>query len=35
MLTMPWFLCLFLGYIPLETSLRLLDCFFFAVLLLF
>ncbi len=28
-ISMPWFLCLFIGYIPLEATLRMLDCFFF------
>ena len=27
---MPWFLCLFIGYIPLEATLRMLDMFFLA-----
>jgi hypothetical protein len=25
----PWFLCLFIGYLPLEVVLNILDCFFF------
>jgi hypothetical protein len=29
MITLPWFLCLFIGYVPTEVSLRILDCFFF------
>ena len=28
-LTMPWFLCLFIGYLPLQETLRILDIFFF------
>ncbi len=28
LLSLPWFLCLFIGYVPLEVSLRILDCFF-------
>eukprot|EP01130_Rhizamoeba_saxonica_P008498 TRINITY_DN3442_c0_g1_i2.p1 TRINITY_DN3442_c0_g1~~TRINITY_DN3442_c0_g1_i2.p1 ORF type:complete len:761 (-),score=161.46 TRINITY_DN3442_c0_g1_i2:44-2326(-) len=28
MLAFPWFLCLFIGYVPLEVSLRIFDCFF-------
>jgi len=28
LITLPWFLCLFIGYLPWEVSLRLLDCFF-------
>lgn len=40
MIALPWFLCLFIGYVPLEVitkankisdqvSLRILDCFFY------
>lgn len=29
LVTQPWFLCLFIGYLPMEQTLRILDCFFF------
>lgn len=29
MITLPWFMCLFIGDFPLELSLRILDCFFY------
>eukprot|EP01094_Clydonella_sp_ATCC50884_P024042 TRINITY_DN5922_c1_g1_i1.p1 TRINITY_DN5922_c1_g1~~TRINITY_DN5922_c1_g1_i1.p1 ORF type:complete len:793 (+),score=189.21 TRINITY_DN5922_c1_g1_i1:368-2746(+) len=28
LISQPWFLCLFIGFLPLEHTLRLLDCFF-------
>ena len=28
-ITLPLFLCLFIGYVPMEVSLRILDCFFY------
>lgn len=28
-ITCPWFMCLFIGYVPLEVSLRILDLFFY------
>ncbi len=28
MMTLPWFLCLSVGYVPFELSLRILDVFF-------
>uniref|UniRef100_A0A6B2L074 Rab-GAP TBC domain-containing protein n=1 Tax=Arcella intermedia TaxID=1963864 RepID=A0A6B2L074_9EUKA len=27
-ITMPWFLCLFIGYVPIDINLRILDAFF-------
>eukprot|EP01100_Stratorugosa_tubuloviscum_P014904 TRINITY_DN8251_c0_g1_i1.p1 TRINITY_DN8251_c0_g1~~TRINITY_DN8251_c0_g1_i1.p1 ORF type:complete len:943 (+),score=381.85 TRINITY_DN8251_c0_g1_i1:31-2859(+) len=29
MLAQPWFLCLFIGSLPMETTLNILDCFFY------
>lgn len=29
LISLPWFLCLFIGYVSLEVSLRILDCFFY------
>eukprot|EP01116_Phalansterium_solitarium_P016128 TRINITY_DN3674_c0_g1_i1.p1 TRINITY_DN3674_c0_g1~~TRINITY_DN3674_c0_g1_i1.p1 ORF type:complete len:561 (-),score=209.49 TRINITY_DN3674_c0_g1_i1:21-1703(-) len=29
LISMPWLLCLFIGYVPLEVGLRVLDYFFF------
>ncbi len=29
LITLPWFLCLFIGYVPFEASLRILDCFLY------
>jgi hypothetical protein len=26
---LPWFMCLFIGYVPLQLALRLMDCFFY------
>lgn len=26
---LPWFMCLFIGYVPMQLSLRLMDCFFY------
>ncbi|PRP83683.1 hypothetical protein PROFUN_03838 [Planoprotostelium fungivorum] len=28
LVTLPWFMCIFIGYVPLEVALRILDCFF-------
>jgi hypothetical protein len=28
-ITCPWFMCLFIGYVPLEASFRILDLFFY------
>eukprot|EP01117_Protostelium_nocturnum_P013727 TRINITY_DN5156_c0_g1_i1.p1 TRINITY_DN5156_c0_g1~~TRINITY_DN5156_c0_g1_i1.p1 ORF type:complete len:972 (+),score=312.76 TRINITY_DN5156_c0_g1_i1:230-3145(+) len=28
LVTLPWFMCIYIGYVPLEASLRILDCFF-------
>ncbi|KAF2077065.1 hypothetical protein CYY_001632 [Polysphondylium violaceum] len=29
MIVLPWLLCLFIGYVPIELSLRILDCLFY------
>jgi hypothetical protein len=26
---LPWFMCLFIGYVPMQLALRLMDCFFY------
>jgi len=28
LITLPWFMCLFIGYVPFEATLRILDCLF-------
>ena len=29
LISLPWFLCFFVGYVPLEVSLRIFDTFFY------